>query len=153
MKKHINNISIFLTIILIFSSISVFAYNEIKIAIDGDYIDFDVAPQIINNRTMVPLRAIFESLGADVEWDNDTQTVIAVKDDITVTTTIGSTIMYVNNTKKIIDTAPIIISGRTLIPVRFIAEAFDCEVEWDGDNNIVDITSSYETDYYYSDQD
>jgi energy-coupling factor transport system ATP-binding protein len=70
--------------------------------VDGKYIDFDVPPQVINSRTMVPVRAIFEELGADVEWDNATRTVIAMKDGVIITATIGSKKIYIDG-KEITD--------------------------------------------------
>lgn len=144
MKKCINVLGLCLLMMSIMMSTVAFASNEIKVAIDGEYVEFDVKPQLINDRTMVPLRAIFEALGAEVDWDNDTQTVIAIKDDVVVTATIGSTKMYINDEERTMDVAPMIIGDRTLVPVRFVAEAFECDVDWDGDNNIVYIENHNE---------
>ncbi len=121
------------------------ASDEISVIVDGRFIEFDVSPQLVNDRTMVPLRAIFEALGATVEWDNDTQTVTATKDEVCVVATIGSKTIYVNNVRKTMDVAPIIINGRTLVPVRFVAEALDCNVEWNENTQTVEI-SSYNAD-------
>ena len=74
-----------------------FAADNIKVMLDDEYITFDVEPQIIEGRTMVPLRAIFEAMGAEIEWDGDTQTVAAVKDETVVVAVIGSNIIYVND--------------------------------------------------------
>lgn len=142
MKKIIKVLGVCLLIMLIMSSTVAFSSNEIKVSIDGEYVEFDVKPKLINDRTMVPLRAIFEALGAEVDWDNDTQTVTAMKDDITVTATIGSTKMYIDDEQKTMDVAPMLLGGRTLVPVRFVAEAFKCYVGWDEENSIVYITSS-----------
>lgn len=130
MKKCIKILGLCLVMMSIMMSTVVFASNDIKVAIDGEYVEFDVQPQLINNRTMVPLRAIFEALGAEVDWDESTQTVIAMKDDITVTATIGSTKMYIDDEERTMDVAPMLLNGRTLVPVRFVAEAFECEVFW-----------------------
>lgn len=119
------------------------AANEIRVTIDGAFIQFDVPPQAINNRTMVPLRAIFESLGASVEWDGNTQTVYAYKDDITVISTLGQRTMYVNGEAREMDVAPIAINGRILVPARFVAEAFDCTVTWSGADKIVVIETNF----------
>ncbi len=119
-----------------------FANYEIKVSIDGKYIDFDVPPQMINDRTMVPLRAIFEALDAEVSWDDPTQTVTATKDDIVVIATIGSYTMKINNTKKEMDIAPMLVDERTLVPARFVAEAFDCDVLWSEEENTVYIRTS-----------
>lgn len=147
MKKIMKVLMLCMLMISVIISTVAFANSEIKVAIDGEYVEFDVQPQLINDRTMVPLRAIFEALGAEVDWDNDTQTVIAMKDDVTVTATIGSTKMYIDDEEKTMDVAPMLIGGRTLVPVRFVAEAFDCDVDWDGDNSIVYI-ASLEEDFY-----
>ncbi len=137
MKKNIRSFVLPLLIVALISSIVAFASNEIKVAIDGEYVKFDVPPQSINNRTMVPLRAIFEALGAEVEWNNNTQTVTAMKDDVIVKATIGSTKMYIDDVEKTMDVAPIAIGGRTLVPARFVAEAFDCDVFWSDEDYTV----------------
>ena len=140
MKKFI---SIILSLVLLLSSIQVvFANNDITVKIDGQQIAFDVPPQLINGRTMVPLRAIFESLGATVEWNNNTQTVTSARGNTIISLTIDNTTMYVNGVAKPLDTPACLISGRTLVPVRAISEAFGCDVQWDGTNNSVIITSS-----------
>lgn len=151
MDKWMKFLSMLLLVSVLLTMTSVFA-ADIRVAIDEEYIDFDVPPQMINSRTMVPLRAIFEALGAEVFWDGDTRTVTATKDEVIVVATIGNTTMYVDDEVKTMDIAPMIIENRTLVPVRFVAEAFGCEVEWDGDNRIVNITSE-EANFYYADQD
>lgn len=153
MKKCIN---IFIICALLISSMFptvVFASDEIKVMLNDIPVRFDVPPQIINDRTMVPLRAIFEALGSDVEWDGNTQTVTASKEDTFVVATIGSENMYVNGIKKIMDVVPIIINARTLVPVRFIAEAFDCLVEWLEDSQTVEITTQEEYKQDFEDAD
>lgn len=115
--------------------------NAIKVYIDNKIVSFDVQPQLIGGRTMVPLRAIFEGLGATVEWDNNTQTVTAYNEVKIVKATIGSNTMTVNGANKTMDVAPMIVDGRTLVPARFVAEAFDCDVEWDGNTKTVSITT------------
>ncbi len=115
--------------------------NTIKVYIDNKIVSFDVQPQLIGGRTMVPLRAIFEGLGATVEWDNNTQTVTAYNEVKIVKATIGSNTMTVNGANRTMDVAPMLVGGRTLVPVRFVAEAFDCDVEWDGNTKTVSITT------------
>ena len=141
MRKTTKCLGLCLAMLLYMMPTVSLASDEIKVAIDGEYVEFDVNPQIVNERTMVPLRAIFEALGAEVEWDDSTKTVFAMKDDVLVTATIGSTKMYINENERTMDVAPMIVDERTLVPVRFVAEAFECDVDWDGDNNIVYIYS------------
>lgn len=94
-------------------------------------INFDVPPQTINDRTMVPIRAIFEAMGANVDWDDITQTAISTKDSTTVKMTLNSTTEYINDTAYTMDVTPVIINGRTLAPARYVAEAFGYYVNWD----------------------
>lgn len=133
---------VILTILAVcFSSTVTMANNAITVEIDGKQIDFDVQPQLINDRTMVPLRAIFEAIGATVEWDDVTKTVTSTKGSSTIILTINHAIMYVNGKGVALDSPACIIDGRTLVPVRAISEAFDMEVEWKGETKTVVITS------------
>lgn len=118
-----------------------FAADDISVTLDGRKLSFDVPPQIINERTMVPLRAIFEALGADVDWNQATQTVTSSKDDITIRLTIDSNIMYVNGNTVVLDTPACVVNERTLVPVRAISEAFNTTVDWDNDTRTVIISS------------
>lgn len=99
----------------------------------------DVPAQIIGERTMVPLRAIFEALGASVEWDDATKTVTSVKGETTVKLTIGDNSIYKNGEAKALDVPAQIVDNRTLVPVRAIAESFDAQVGWDGPTQTVTI--------------
>ena len=132
-----------ISLLLVFAMLALpaMASREIKVMVDGRYIDFDVPPQVINSRTMVPVRAIFEELGADVEWDNATRTVIAMKDEVIITATIGEKKMYIDGKERVMDVAPTIVGGRTLVPARFVAEALGCDVQWDGDEYLVEIST------------
>jgi len=140
MKSIKKTLCLFLTILMMVSAITpVMANGDIKVRIDGEQITFDVPPQLINNRTMVPLRAIFEALGATVYWNNNTQTVTSTKGATTISLTINNPIMYVNGAAVTLDSPACLVSGRTLVPVRAISEAFGTTVDWDGANNIVNI--------------
>ena len=103
----------------------------IKVMLDGEKILFDVLPSITDGRTLVPLRAIFEALGAEVEWDASNQKITAKKDDITVSMQIGNKTLTKNEEKIELDVAPTIIDSRTLVPVRAVAEGFNVKVLWD----------------------
>lgn len=118
------------------------ASNDIKVIVDGIVVNFDVQPQIIDGRTMVPLRAIFEALGATVNWNESTKTITANKGDLFVKCAIGSYSMDTSSGTKTIDVPPTIINSRTLVPARFIAEGFNCDVQWDAANRRVTITSA-----------
>lgn len=116
--------------------------GEIAVYTDGLPVKFDVSPQIINDRTMVPLRAIFEALGAEVSWDDSTKTAISEKSDIIVKITIGEYKLSKNGSNIEIDVPAQIVDSRTLVPVRAIAESFDCNVFWDGDLRTVRIVTA-----------
>ena len=116
------------------------ADDGIKVLLNGEAIDFaDVEPQIINDRTMVPLRAIFEALGAEVAWDDASKTVTAKKGDITIKMTIGADSFTKNDEKIALDSPATIVDSRTLVPVRAIAESFGSKVGWDGESKTVTI--------------
>ena len=118
------------------------AINPIRVYLDGQRLSFDSSPQMINGRTMLPLRAIFEEMGAEVEWNPQTQTATAIRGDTTVILTVGSLSPTVDGVVVPIDQAGIIIDGRTLAPLRFVAEAFGGTVEWDNATRIATITTN-----------
>ena len=126
--------------------------SEITVELDGVKIDFDVNSKVIDGRTMVPLRKIFEEIGALVKWDSDTQTVSARKNSKTITLAVDSNVLNIDSGKIDDEGNPItetvalevpaqIVDERTLVPVRAISESFDLNVDWDEDNNKVVITS------------
>lgn len=118
-----------------------YARENITVKLDGTELAFDVPPQIINGRTMVPLRKIFESMGAIVDWDNSTKTAIATDERCIVHATINSNTMKINGTPKTLDVTPQLINGRTLVPARFVAEAFGATVDLDSDTSTVIIST------------
>lgn len=136
--------------------------DEITVELDGNPIEFDVNPEIIDGRTMVPLRKIFEEIGALVKWDNDTQTVSARKNKKTIKLSIDSADLQIDKGDTDEEGNPIyetvtlevpaqIISGRTLVPARAISESFGLDVDWDGDNKKVIITSEQDEDESWKD--
>jgi len=104
--------------------------GEVSVVLNGKALSFDVPPQIINGRTLVPLRVIFESLGATVDWNGATQTVTAIKGGTTVSLTIGSNILTKNGVGVELDVPAQLINDRTLVPARAVAEAFGATVGW-----------------------
>lgn len=138
MKKFIA----FVTIFIMLFSVCVFADTVINVNLDGKIIVFDEYPIIENGRTLVPLRKIFEELGATVSWDSSSKTAISQKNGTTVRVQIDNTDMYVNNTLKKLDVSAKLINGRTLVPARAIAEAYGCNVAWDEKNAVVTIKSA-----------
>jgi Copper amine oxidase N-terminal domain len=100
--------------------------------VNGKKISPDVAPAIINSRVLVPMRSIFEALGATVNWDSTTNMITSYKEDIDVTIKhkIGQNYMLVNGQKVTLDVSSQSIKGRTMVPVRAIANAFFVNVEY-----------------------
>ena len=142
MKKLLSLLLIITVIASLFSI--AYANGDINIIIDGTPQTYDQMPVIVNDRTMVPLRGIFEALGARVNWIDATKTIIGTKGDKTITLQIDNTLANVGGADITLDTAPQIISGRTMVPVRFISEALGAEVGWDGNTRTVTITSPKE---------
>lgn len=136
MKKLLSAI---LTICIIMTaSVSVFAGSDgITVIADGETVSFDVEPQIINDRTMVPMRAIFEALGAEVNWNESDRTITSAKGSTTIKMQINNTSMSVNGTEKTLDSVPVIVDGRTLVPARAVAEALNADVKWCGGSRTV----------------
>ena len=108
----------------------VFAQTAIPVYIDGQAVNFDVPPTVIQSRVLVPLRGIFERLGATVDYDVRTQHIVAVRGPQTVELTLGSRQARVNNTAKLLDVPAFTIGGRTMVPLRFISESLGASVQW-----------------------
>ena len=159
MKKFLKILA--LTICILMTSACVFASDsatklrdDIIVQLNGEIIDFTdangdkVEAQIMNDRTMVPMRKIFEVLGAEVEWDGENRIVTGKKEDTEIKLQIGNNIAtkkISEETKNIeLDVTPTIVNGRTLVPVRFIAESLDKKVGWDAKNRAVIIIDSDE---------
>lgn len=113
-----------------------------RVILDGKELTFDVPPVIENGRTLVPLRVIFEGLGAGVQWDDSARSVVATKGDTVISLTVGSPVAAKNGTFVSIEVPPEIIDGRVLVPLRFVSEALDCSVSWDSTTSIVTVTST-----------
>lgn len=147
-------ISLFLVAIFALVPLSVSAESDIKVLLDGVEVEFDQPPVIISDRTMVPVRAIYEALGAEVSWDGDTRTASGTRNGISVSFTIDNPTVVVNYNEKAIDAPAVIVSDRTLVPVRALAEGFGVKVDWDAatrtviliDNDTTATLTDYEAD-------
>ncbi len=140
MKKII---PIILALTAVMSGCTTLAEEKIKVTLDGQAMDFDVAPIIQNDRVLVPMRAIFEELHCSVDYtDIDGRQIITAKlnENNSIGLVIGSDEMQIHNQKIKLDTAPIIVNDRTLVPLRAVSEAFDYDVNWDEDTKTVTIS-------------
>lgn len=154
-KKIISTVLCAAMAIPVLSGATVFSEKAITVELDGTRLEFDVEPKIINGSTMVPLRKIFEEIGALVKWDGKTQTVSARKSSKTVSLTVDSDELIIDkgdtdaDGNAIVETvwleAPAqLVNERTLVPARAVAEAFGLGVQWDEADSRVIITSKEE---------
>lgn len=136
---------------------------DVKVTLNGEYMEFDQPPVIIDGRTLVPIRAVCEKLGADVYWYETEQGIIIVKNEIKLILTVGDNSVgkiivanfneclkhiedkdesYISDIK--LDVPPQIIGGRTLLPIRAVCEALGAEVVWNENTTTVVITCPQE---------
>ena len=121
------------------------ANDDVKVVINGAELKIaenDTKPFIEDGCTLVPMRAIFDALGASVEWDDATKTVTSKSDNGTVQMQIGSDVVKINGSKVKIDVPAKIVNERTVVPVRVISEGMNCKVDWSQETMTVTITSN-----------
>lgn len=106
------------------------AASAVDLYVDLTRINTDTAPTIVDGRTLVPLRAIFEALGAEVEWDSSTRTATGTRGGTVVVVQIDNNVAYVNGEARLLDVPARIINNRTMVPARFVSEAMGCRVTW-----------------------
>lgn len=104
---------------------------EIMVSVNKRLLTFDQAPVIVDDRTLVPLRVIFEALGAVVDWEPTTRTVTARRGEINISLVVDTNIIKKNGTDIEIDVPAQIIGDRTMVPVRAISESLGASVDWD----------------------
>ncbi|MCD7905830.1 MAG: hypothetical protein LUG24_09825 [Clostridiales bacterium] len=108
--------------------------------VNGEETEIDSAPIITEGRTLVPIRAIIEAIGGSINWNSDTQTAELTYNSNTIGLTIDSSTAYFNETPSELDVAPKVVNERIMLPIRFIAENFEFDVEWDSENQYIIIT-------------
>ena len=141
MKRKAYIVLALVLLVSAFLSISA-AADAIRVQINGEDVLFDTPPQIINGRTMVPMRKIFEELGATVIWDDETKTATAQRNEVTVNVTANSPVLFKNSMPYLLDMPPILREGRMLIPLRTVVQAFGCMVDFDHYKYLVSVTAS-----------
>lgn len=141
MKKLIS----FVLAIMLLTTIA----GAVDLYVDTNKIETDTPPTVINGRTLVPVRAIFEALGATVEWDGTTNTATGVRDGVVVTIQIDNTTAYVNGEAKILDVPAQLINNRTMVPARFISEALGCDVTWYAGTETVGVADKMKGHHIY----
>ena len=116
--------------------------EPVSVQLNGELLSFtDASPEIVDGRTFLPYRAVFDALGAQVSYEADTHTAVAVREGVTVRVPIGETRVSVeqDGVARVLemDVASYVKDGRTYVPVRFMAQALDCLVGWDHDDRTV----------------
>lgn len=137
MRKYI---IVLLTVLMLLTAATV-AQAAPSVILNGQSMTFDVPPTIENGRTLVPLRTIFEALGAGVQWDGSTQMVTATKANTEIKLVIGGQ-AFKNGKPVNLEVPAKVVDGRTLVPLRFVSEAMGCTVGWDGTNQVITISST-----------
>ncbi len=112
-----------------------------RVVVDGQMMGFDQPPVVAGGRVLVPLRGVFEHLGATVLWNPATNVVTAQRGDTQVQLVIGGRQATVNGRVVLLDVPATIVGGRTLVPLRFVSEAMGAQVDWDNATRVVTITS------------
>lgn len=118
-------------------------HNEIKVTLSGELIEFDQPPISVDGRTLVPIRAVMEKMGGTVVWHAETNTTEIRFDGNRMQLVLDSTTAFYNGEAYKLDVPPQAINNRTLMPLRFIAEKFGFDVDWDDATRTVIITTIY----------
>jgi len=136
---------IFVTITIPIVPIEAITTKVLSVYIDGKLVTLSPAPFIQNSRTLVPLRGVFEKLGATVDWNKLTRQAIIKTKDTEVILEVGNKSVLVNGEVNVLDAPTVIQSERTFVPFRFVAEALGHDVQWDEKNYRVNITTKVGT--------
>jgi len=110
-----------------------------SVQLNGQPLATSVAPVVMNGRTLVPLRDIFEALGATVQWNAATRDITATKGEKKVWLQIGNKVAQVDGNRVMLDQAATLYRGSTLVPMRFVSEALGARVMWNGQQRIASI--------------
>jgi len=128
--------------------------NDPIMEVNGVETEIDIGrgtkPIVKNGRTLVPIRAIIEAFGGVVGWEESTQSVLLTMEDDTIKLVINSNVAYLNNNAETLDVAPTVINGRTMLPIRFVAEGFNLGVAWDSSIQTVSIIRNTFDDNEYN---
>lgn len=143
LNKKFGKLFLTFILLLVLIPLNTFAESEIKLWIDGNYVEADAAPFIEESRTLVPLRVVSENLGLSVDWNSENKQVTISNGVENILFFIGEKYYEKNDTQIPMDAAPKIVSDRTFVPIRVIAELFNKEVNWDSANRTVVIGNGY----------
>ena len=105
--------------------------QALNVTYHGQPVTGDVAPLLIGSTSVTPFRFMFEQQGGKIIWNENKQQVTAKSDKYEVTITVGSDKAIVNKKEELMDMAAFLLSGRTMVPVRFFETALHASVEWE----------------------
>lgn len=143
MKKKSLVLCILLALVLLVGQVPFAqAAGDISVIVNGKTLAADPAPFIQSDRLLIPFRAIFEALGANVTWDESSQTVTGVKGDTSVILVIGQSTATIGQETDNLDVPAQIVNGHTVVPLRFVSEALGAQVNWEGAQRQVIINGS-----------
>lgn len=138
-----------LLILATLSSLALTPQVVVRVEVNGVVASYDgTPPQLLRGRVLVPVRGVFEQLGAAVTWDEEKKVVTATKDGHVTWLRIGDSTALRDKVPVILDVAPQLLDGRTLIPLRFVSEAMGCKVDWNGVEKLVSITTTVPEDKF-----
>lgn len=145
--KKIISIVLALTMVLSTLAFSTTAYavEYVSVYLNDKLVDFpttDARPQIINDRTYVPVRRTCEALGLEIDWNSKTETMTLTRDGVVIAHTMRSKTVLINGEVKSFDTASLNKNNRILMPIRMIAESIGAVVTWDDPTRSVHITTT-----------
>lgn len=115
--------------------------QSVSLMIDGQSVALAQPPMMIHGRVMVPLRGVFERLGATVNYNADTHQISAVRTGANIALSLGSRVATINGKTNYLDVAPVNLDGRLLVPLRFVSEALGAQVNWTAYDRTVNILS------------
>lgn len=115
------------------------ADDRVYVTVNGEELVTDVPAKVMYDRTMLPVRAIFEGIGAEVDWNADTKTVTGKKNDKVVSMSVNSNIVNIGGVEVAMDVMPVVVENRVLVPARYVAESFDLKVDWNAESKEVAI--------------
>lgn len=145
--RKISFIMVIFLVVAILSQVT-WATADVFVKVDGNLVDFPDAKPFIqteSSRTMIPIRFVAESMGADVQWVANARSVVIKKGSKTITLRIGNKMAVVNGKELNFDAAAIIVQDRTFVPLRFVMETLDASVNWEEKTRTVEIrTDIYE---------
>lgn len=145
LKRNSNFVKTLAIVLAVFGALLTLSVSSraaspaIKVLVDNKQLS--QSGVMLNGATLVPMRAIFEALGAEVKWEGSTRTVTATKGSTEIRLSLGKTDAYINGALKVLSTPAASVDGTTMVPLRFIGEALGAEVKWEGATKTVYVNS------------